>query len=258
MEKNMSQFKRVVSKLVTNEKTPIVLTVVACTGVIATGIMAAKAAPKASRIIADEKARRLKDKLRPFEYIKHTWKYYAPAVGVGSVTILAIITMNRVSTRNAAILTAGATLATTTLQEYQQHVLEEIGSERESKVRDKMAKSKVERSDVMQAEAILITGAECLCYDEFSGRYFKSSAEDLREIENDINRQILSEIGGAVSLNEVYFAMGLDDNEVGNVCGFNIDTPLDFHFSGQLTKDRKPVLSVGFIHLPVEDYANFT
>ena len=254
----MSQFKNVVSKMVTSQRTPLVLTVVACTGVVATGVMAAKAAPKASRVLADRKAERLKDKLHPFDVVKYTWKYYAPAVGVGTMTVLAVIAMNRVTARNAAILTAGATLATTTLQEYQQHVLEELGAEKESKIRDKIAKRKVEASDHKLADAIIIAGEDSLCYDEYSGRYFKCNPETLRSVENDVNKEIYSGIGGAVSLNEVYEEIGLEPNEVGNTVGFNLDSPLDFHYTPVLAKDKRPVLSVGFIHPPVPSFANFT
>ncbi len=253
----MGPYKNMLTKVVTHQKTPLVLTVVACGGVVLTGIMSAKAAPKASMVISEKKSELNKDRLHPFDVAKCTWKYYAPVVGVGTITIAAIITMNRVTAKNAAILTAGATLATTTLQEYQQHVLEELGSEKESKIRDKIAKRRVAKIEPEIIDQIVISGDETVCYDELSGRIFKSSMEEIRAVENEINRQILSGVCGSASLNEVYERLNLEPNELGSVLGFNIETPLDFHFSSQIV-NKKPVLSVGYIHTPVEGFANFT
>jgi len=253
----MQPVKKIASNLISNEKTPIVLTIVACTGVVATTVMAIKATPKASRILAQVREEQGVDKLAPLEVLKHTWKLYAPCAGVGCVTIGTILTINRINERNAAILTTGATLATATLREYQQHVLEEIGAEKESKIRDKIARHRIADDPMSQkAEVIILTGNEILCYDELSGRYFKcDDIEKIKTIENHLNKTILSEF--AVSLNELYYHLGLEEIRLGDLLGFNMDNMVDFHFSSQLTDNNKPVLVLGYINMPVPKFRDY-
>jgi len=262
----MNKLQRLATKIATNKNTPVVLMAVACSGVVVTGIMAAKGRLRAEDILEDLRAeglgggidKRGKEKI-PFKVgLRNTWKCYVPAVGAGLVTVTAIVTMNRVAAKNAAILTAGATLATTTLKEYQQHVLEEIGVDREAKIRKRISKGKVAESDLAKAESVIIAGGESLCYDTFSGQYFKCSPEEIRSIENDLNREILHGSSGAVSLNEVYLAIGAEANEIGETHGFNIDNMIEIFFDADLTKDKRPVLAISFINPPVVNFANFT
>lgn len=255
----MKQINRVITDLVTHEKTPLVLTIVSCTGVVATAVMVARAAPKASRVLAEVKAERMQDKLPPQVVFKHTWKIYAPAVSVGLITVGSIITMNRVNARNAAILSAGAALATNALKDYQQHVLEEIGAEKESKIRDRMAKDTLASSSTVDEDLdlFLLSGeGQVVCYDSLSGRYFTHNANDIRKVENDLNREIISNM--SISLNDLYSALGIEEVEVGEILGFNIDNMIDFHFSAQLSPKKRPILVLSHINMPVPNFHSLT
>lgn len=248
----MNQFKEIVTAVANNEKTPLVLTIISCTGVIATAVLTARAAPKAHAVM-EELRDAYPDKVPAREILRHTWKFYVPPLSVGFATLASIITMNRVSDRNVAILTAGATLATNTLKDYQQHVLEEIGAEKDSRIRDKIAKGTLAQSALPEGEmGFVYTDADIMCYDTLSGRYFKHNIEQIRKIENDLNRELLSEM--SLSLNEVYDALGMEPIEVGAMLGFNTDNMLDFHFSAQLSPEKKPVLVLGYINMPVPNF----
>lgn len=248
----MSQIKESISSLVAHERTPLVLTIVSCTGVVATAFMVARAAPKASRILDEVRAERLQDRLPVEVVLKHTWKLYLPAVGVGLMTIGSIVVMNRVNERNALALSAGAALATNTLKEYQHHILEEIGAEKESKVRNRIAKSQLAANDTDLSQLIISGGGDIACFDSLSGRYFWSDINAIREIENDLNKEILSEM--AISLNDLYVSMGLETIDLGYILGFNTDNMIDFHFSSQLNSQNKPVLVLNYINMPVLNY----
>ena len=254
----MNQFQEVAGKIIINDKTPILLTIVSCTGVIATAVLAARAAPKASRIIEalrnDEYYDGANyDKIPTMEIVKHTWRVYIPAVSVGLATIGTIITMNQIADRNAALLTAGATLASTTLKNYQEHVVHEIGAEKESRIRDKIAKNSLAESNLPEADmGFVYTDGDVMCYDSLSGRYFKHNIEKIRAVENDLNHELLSEM--TLPLNALYDALGLESIEIGEILGFNIDNMIDIHYSAQLSPDKKPVLVLSFINMPAEDY----
>jgi hypothetical protein len=261
-ETKMQDLKRVIQKVVTHERTPLVLTVVSCTGVVATAIVAMRAAPKATQALAE-----LRDEIShdvgysyeekiPFkDAVKATWKIYIPPVCVGLATISTIIANDRVNAKRTAIFSASAALAANTLREYQQHILEEIGAEKESKIRDKIAKDKVKHNPLPAEEHdIFISSGDgvLVCYDSLSGRYFKSNVELIRSIENDLNRHILSHM--SISLNELYMSLGLEPIDVGSILGFNIDNMIDFHFSAQLDQSKKPVLVMSHINMPVPAY----
>lgn len=255
----MNEIKQFISSFVTHEKTPLALSVVSCTGVVATAILAAKAAPKASYLLSELREKNVDTEgnnipLTPTDIFKTTWKLYAPAVAVGGVTIMSIVAMKTVSERNAVLLTAGATLATNTLKEYQQHILEEIGSERESKVRDRIARATVERDSLPDndSDIFIVNEGEILCYDKMSGRYFKHDVEEIRRIENELNKEILTEM--YMPLNAVYDALGLEPIELGEILGYNTDNMIDFHFSSQLTPQKRPVLVLSHINMPIPDY----
>lgn len=247
----MKPIKGLVRSIVANKKTPLVLTIASCTGVIVTAVLAAKAAPKAHRILNEMKIEQGTSELKVLDVFKATWKLYAPAVGFGVLTIASIVTMNRVSERNIAVLTTGASLATTTLKEYQRHVLAEVGSERESKIRDKMAKDTLAKAGPPQ-DILLVAPDEVIFLDSTSGRTFKHTVEGIRKIENDLNHELLNSM--FLSLNNVYDALGLEPTEIGEILGFNVDHMVDFHFSAQLTPDKKPVVVLGYINQPVPNY----
>ena len=252
----MSDLQNAISKILSDERLPTVLTFVSCTGVVVTAVMAVRATPKAVLILDQlkndhERQEDCRDHIPPLEVLKHTWKLYAPAVGVGVITIAAIVTMNRVSQRNAAMLSAGAALATSSLKEYQQHVFDEIGMEKESKIRDKMAKhalAEMPPPEGPTADVYVFGAGETMVLDTMSGRYFKGSVEEIRAIENDVNKMIMQH--NSVTLNEVYYRLGLDPIELGEMVGFDTDNMVDFHFSGQVGPNKQPVLVLGYINIP--------
>lgn len=254
----MIDIRRLMNDIMMHNKTPLALTLVSCSGVIAVGILSAKAAPKAVMLLDRVREDKIDNGEEPNltfgEVVKNTWKIYSPPVAVGAITIASIVSMNRLSEKHAMVLTAGATLATNTLKEYQQHVLDEIGVDRELKVRDRIAKHTLKKAVIPEGDSdvYLLGDGELLCYDALSGRYFKSSVEEIRKIENELNREILTEM--YVPLNSLYYYFDLEPIEVGTTLGFNIDNMVNMHFSAQLAPNNKPVLVVSHINSPVPYY----
>lgn len=249
----MLDVKQLTESLVNSERTPLVLTAVGCIGVISTAVLAAQAGTKADYILEKERYDREED--IPFvEAAKLTWKVYVPTVVSGALTITSIVCMNRIHDRSVMLLTSGATIAANTLKNYQKHVLDEIGVEKESKIRDKMAKHTINNAPPAPTDgSMFILGeGEVTCYDSLSGRYFKHSFEEIRAIENDLNRRLLNEM--YMPLNDLYEAFGLEPIKLGDTMGFNIDHMIEFHFSSQLSPQNKPVLVLGYINLPVVNF----
>jgi hypothetical protein len=216
-----------------------ILTGVAIAGTLSTTIFAVKATPKAVRLIEQKK---LEDKV---EIVKETWKLYIPAALSFTVTTASIIGINTINSKRQAALAGLYSLAQTTFKEYQAKVIEQIGENKERKVRDAVDADKILTNPPEMGNVIITGAGDVLCYDSVSGRYFKSDIEKIRQIVNELNRVLLQEM--FIPLNDFYYELGLEPIQLGNSLGFNVDNELlDVKFSSHLTKDGKPCLVMNY------------
>ena len=229
-----------------------ILTGIGIAGMVTTTVMAAKATPKALRLIEEKKAEK-NDILTSVETVKAAWTCYIPAAIIGGMSIACLIGASSVNVRRNAALATAYALSESTLKEYQEKVIEEIGEKKEREVRDKIAKDQVNKHPVKQPEVIVTDRGNTLCFEKLSGRYFYSDIEKLRQAVNELNRQMRYDM--YISLNEFYYAIGLEGSEVGDLLGWNIDKGyIDLDFSSQLTPDGKPWLVVSYTQLPQYEY----
>ena len=234
------------------KRSPEILTGIGIAGMIGTVVMAVRATPKALEMI-DEKIEEKEDKLTPIETVKAAWKPYIPAAITGVTSVACIIGASSINLRrNAAIVTA-YTLSETALREYKDKVIETIGEKKEKEVRDAIAKDWIEKNPLSQNEVIMTEKGDTLCYDSLSGRYFKSDIEKLKRAENELNHQLLNE--GTVTLNDLYYAIGLGDTKIGYDLGWDTRHGLvDMSFSSQLAEDGTPCIVLDFTVPPVYDF----
>lgn len=245
------------------KNSPQILTGIGITGMVTATIMAVKATPKALVLIGEREDEWMKEHLGDvessykaipkIEVVKAAWTCYIPSAIVGGISIACLIGASSVNMRRNAALATAYTLSESALKEYQEKVIEEIGEKKEEAVRDRIAKDHIEKNPVSKNEVILTEKGETLCYDMLSGRYFKTDIDKLRKAENDLNRQMRDDI--YVSLNEFYYAIGLDSIKIGDDIGWNIDKGyIDLKFSSQLTEDGKPCLVLDYQVGPNYDY----
>lgn len=236
-------FKTVGDFVVKNSET--ILTVLGCTGVAATAIMTAKAT-----VISCEAYHKnieyFNDPEDKREIVKEYWRNYVPPVIMGVSTIACIIGARSVSARRQLALASAYSLAEKSLTEYQNEVKELIGEKKHEKIVDNIDKRHIEENPVGKNEIIVTGKGETLCYDNYSGRYFKSDIEKIRKIENQLNKRMMSEM--FIGLNELYFELGLAPTPMGNDFGWNIDEegPIDIRYSAQLTEDDVPCLVLSY------------
>ncbi len=250
-----------VSKIVSDVRkgvkkhSPEILTGVGIAGMITTTVLAVKATPKALVLIEDKKKELDVDSLNAKEVVQAAWPCYIPAALTGAVSVACLVGASSVNVRRNAALATAYTLSESALKEYQEKVVETIGEKKEQSVRDAIAKDKVEKNPVTNREVILTEKGNTLCFDTVSGRYFKSDIDKLKKVENELNRQMISEM--YISLNEFYYEIGLDGISVGDELGWNIDNGyIDLQFSTQLATDGTPCLVIGYMVEPRYDYRN--
>lgn len=237
-----------------NKRSPTILTGLGVAGVISTAVLAVQATPKALYLIDEKKADIYPDAtedvyLTPIEILKATWKVYIPAVIMGGVTITAIITANNINLRRNAALAGLISITQTAMQEYQQKVIETIGEKKEELLRGEIAQDKL-NDDPLTAKTIIISGGgDTLCYDSYSGRYFKSDIEKIKQTLNEFNRRIFIE--DYLPINEWYDMLGLEGITAGNLQGWRVDEALLYiNFSAKVATNGQPCLVLNYSPLP--------
>lgn len=253
------------------KNSPYILTGLGCAGVVSTAVMTGKAAVKAhdkiqqytletigkdlakntvNRIIDENHSDlSLIDLKMPFkEKVKLTWKYFIPPTIMGATSVACIIGAQTVNTRRHAAIASLYSLTESTLKDYQQKVVELVGEKKEQIIRDDISQKRIDENPVSKNEVIITGKGEMLCYDTLSGRYFKSDIETLRRIQNDFNHEMMSSMW--VSLNDLYFAMGLSTVKIGDELGWTVDELLDFRFSSKLTDNGEPCLVLNYNATP--------
>jgi hypothetical protein len=217
-------------------------------------VLAVRATPKAMALIEQKKKEEDVEKLTPVDTVKTTWKCYIPTAALCLASTCCLIGASSVNLRRNAALATAYALSESSLRDYQSKVVEKIGEKKEKEVRTAVAKEKVDENP-SGGNTIIVTGnGDTMCYDLMCHRYFYSSVDKLKKVENDLNRRMRNE--NYISLNEFYNEIGLDDVEVGYILGWNIERGyIDLDFDTVLDPEKNiPVLTVGFNRRPEYDF----
>lgn len=245
---------------------PEILTGLGIAGMVTTVVLAVKDTPKAMRLIEEEKERQNKAlmeqakkekrenceqiaKLKAKDAVKVAWKCYIPAAITGAASIACLIGATSVSARRNAALAAAYKLSESALIEYKDKVIETIGEKKEQAIRDEINKDRVEKNPVNKNEVIITGKGDTLCLDYQSRRYFKSDIDKIKRAINEVNAKLLRE--SYVSLNELYWELGLEGSSTGDRMGWNADKGLiDVYFSSELDSEGTPCLVMDFRNPP--------
>ena len=245
---NLSRVSQGVKNLggVISRNSPAILTGLGCAGVLTTAILTGRATLQASEILKMEAPN---EQLPPADIVKLTWKVFIPPVLVGASSIACIIGANTINTHRNAALAALYSLSETAFREYKEKVVEEIGRNKELKVRDSIAQDRVTTNPVGDRTIIFTGNGEVLCYDALCDRYFKSSAEKIRQQVLELNEDLRNEMW--LDLNDLYYAIGLPSTKLGNQVGFDIDKGyIQVDYTGTLTPEGQPCLSIDMTVYP--------
>lgn len=241
-----------------SKRSPEILTGIGIAGMISTTVLAVKATPKAMNLIEMKKKEEWADKLSPVEIVKVAWKPYIPAIVTCVASTTCLIGASSVNAKRNAALATAYKLSETALSEYREKVIETIGEKKERAVRDKVAEERVKKNPVSKNEVIVTGNGKTLCFDPISGRYFMSSIETIKRAENTLNKQMLHDITGYVSLNDFYDEIGLDHTSIGDDLGWNTNQLIDIEFSSQLNDNGEPSVVLDYLVAPKYDFYKFS
>lgn len=202
-----------------------ILTFAGAAGVAATAIMAAKAVPKATRLI--ERSSREKEKvLTKAEVFKAAAPAYIPAAVTGILTISCILGANILNKHTQASLAGAYAMLGNAYANYKNKNIECNGMEAHDKVIRAMAAEKSKDTYIftpgLAASCSLsfdgIDEEERLFYDSFSDRYFQSTISRVIQAEYHLNRNFI--LGADVTLNDFYEFLGLAPADFGDNVGW--------------------------------------
>lgn len=236
-----------------NSSSPVILSGLAVAGVVSTAIFASKATVEA--VASIDFATRNDDKLPLKEQAKLVWRLYLPTAGMGVATIVCIIGAQSINSRRQAALISGFTIAETSFREYRDKTIELQGANADTKIRDSIQQDRV-LADPSSSEILILGQGHVLCYDKYSGRYFESDREEIRQAQNNINEAMLNGDMYA-SLNDFYGQIGLPPTKMGEGLGWSTENLLDLNFSSVLTGRGEPCLAIDFRTEPMQDYYKF-
>lgn len=240
------------ASMVLKKHSPGILTGVGITGLFITPILAVKATPKALKLIEEEKRRKQVDRLTPIDTIKATWKCYIPTAASVVSSAACIIGANTVHARRTAALATAYGVSESALREYKEKVLETLGEKKEEAIRNEIDKDRLAKNPVSRNEVIVTQKGNTLCYDHWSKRYFYSDIQTIRKIQNDLNEKLLNDIGGNITLNDLYYELGLEPlPTIGDDLGWYVDRgKIAIHIGHGISDDDRPCVVIDFENPP--------
>lgn len=232
-----------------SDKSPEILIGFGLAGMLTSTVLAVKATPKALDILAEQEDR----ELSKVDKVKLTWKCYAPAAIGYCASAACIIGANSVNTKRNAVLAGAYKISESALLEYRDKVKEVIGEEREKEIHAKIAEDRRCKEPENQGNVILTGKGDVLCYDMYSGRYFKSEMDEINAILNELNYKLMQD--NLLALNDFYDALGLQPIVTGYDHGWNVDDGLiKIYFTSTLADNGIPCLALHFDNLPRYGY----
>lgn len=200
------------SRLFLKRNGSTILTCAGGLGVVATSVMAVKATPKALYLLEQAREEKGED-LTKLETIQVAGSVYIPSIIMGISTIACIFGANALNKHQQAALMSAYAMLDSSYKEYKNKVKELYGQDADQMVKNSIVKDKYEKED------IVIDDNMKLFYDEFSGRYFESTTEDVIRAEYELNRELASY--GGVYLNRFYELLGIEEIDGGEKLGWS-------------------------------------
>jgi hypothetical protein len=246
----------------TDKNSPALLTGATVTGIFMTAWMAFKAGPKAKEIMDRHKSMSTPEtkeekRAEAKALVKELTPVVLPPIGMGITTAVCAIGSNKISSKRIAVLSAAYSMSESALKDYQNKVTELFDVKKVQKVKEGLAKDKLEKNPMQPNHEIYLTGdGDVLCMDEYSGRYFRSNAQKIGQSINELSADLQSDM--YVSLNDLYDKIGLPKVPMGDDFGWNVEDlvhgQLDINLTACLTSDKQPCLCMTYDVRPRMDF----
>ena len=233
---------------------PDILGAIGVGSLVAGVILAIKDTPKAIEL--REKAEEKKgSELTKSEKVAVSLPAYIPTI-TATVTGVACVAGGYGLLHKRLSVTAMSLAASDkALERFTGKAREIIGDKKTEEIKDAATAQSVLENPLSKNQVIITGKGEHLCYDEYSGVYFKSDIESIRKAVNDFNSELLEEMYKPLS--DLYDKFGdIKTNALHESVGWCIDDGLvDARFSSHLTDTGEPCLAISYWNDPKPDFS---
>lgn len=186
---------------------------------------------------------------------QRTWKRFIPVVLTGGLTIGCIFAGQYISIRRTATVAALYAAAEDKLQKYQEATKEVIGEKKEKEVRGAMAQKYVNDQPMEDGDVAIIPGGHHLILDAYTGRYFRSDIETIRQKANDLNRDLRTTMWASYS--DWYDVLELKSYKGYSDIGWSCDSGIDVVFDAAVADNGEPCIVMDYCVGPTSDFKNY-
>lgn len=237
----------IIKKLI-EDNAPTILSSAAIIGTAATGYLAARGGYKAAKKLQQPQLPKGAEYAIEGEFLSWPKKTqlvaleFAPAVIAGGATVTCIFFSHKISASRIVAMTAAYSLSENRLKEYRAKIEEKFGIEKKDEIEGELIHERL-RSTPMPA-VVFGGNDDYLCFDTYSGRYFKSNREDIRRAVNDTNFEVVNQ--NYATLNFFWDLIGLPPTVDSEEMGWNETCPLHIRFTASLNGDGEPALAINY------------
>ena len=172
-------------------------------------------------------------------------KIYAPPTIAILATGACIVGAHSISIKRESSLLLAYEGTRSMYDRYRATVQDRLGPE-EKQIAEKAAS----KTEPAPCETIIYSEGDCLFYDAYSGRYFKSTVNKIDRVVNELNYTLLREM--CVSLNEFYAGIGLEGISLGDQLGWNEQRQIEVHYGSRVTDEGRACIVLDFVIEPTE------
>lgn len=187
------------------------------------------------------------ERLTKEQRIKIYAKIYAPPAIAILATGACVLGAHSISVKRESSLLLAYEGTRSIYDRYRASVQDRLGPEEEQ-----IAEKAASKARPAPRETIVYSEGDCLFYDAYSGRYFKSTVNKIDRVVNELNYTLLREM--CVSLNEFYAGIGLEGISLGDQLGWNEQRQIEVHYGAKVSEEGKAVVVVDFVVEPTEKW----
>lgn len=185
----------------------LIFTGIAIIGVPVTATLSAMRAPKYKEILEKSEGKAKK--------VKAVTKTYWPAIVSGAVTIASIIFAEKVNLTEIAAITGTAAFLARNRDLLEEKIVDKLGEEEGKQLIGEVNEQLIREHYICKmGPSVEETGrGDLLCYEGYSGRWFRSSEEAVKRAIAKLNEKF--ENGEYLSLNDFYELLGIETTHFG-------------------------------------------
>ena len=244
---NLKQVKMFLSK-----NSPIILACMGVFGTVSTVYTAHQDTIKAEHVKKQTRPRNWK------EEVHDTWKCYIPTAISATGTIGCIVGSHYCSSRQREALASAYLLSQTTLQKYQEKVVERIGKNKARDIREEVDHELAEMRapaasfQSMLTDAIDTGHGKTLFYDIPGENLFYSDMNYMNHQVNLMNAEVRTEM--YYDWNELNYRWGLPLKKYGGDRIFTADEPLEVRYTPEIMDNGQVRILVNYDLISLSEY----